>query len=255
MHFGATLLKSGLVESYLHHGPSLICFISVYSAQSDCLERKTWMLEWTEPELPRLRTLMLLIQTLNLFSNSNTEMEHCRHLNLISSPAIYSMTFFFVLIPTNQSNKSSVFPPPNRSALSCHYIPALLFGLWFPIHPSHGPSSSHFVSFVWIYSWVVNRRCHVHGGDKALSVANALIHLPNIQLSVERSHGLQQADIQEEQMEGEDGAEHICFSALCLPQHVVLKLVRSLPSAFFVFSKIRKQIVCFPNKQEMMSLF
>lgn len=62
----------------------------------------------------------------------------------------------------------------------------------------------------------MSRHWHRDGEDRALNVANALIHHPNIEPSVERSHCLQQANTQEEQMEGEDGAEPVYFSRLSL---------------------------------------
>lgn len=62
-------------------------------------------------------------------------------------------------------------------------------------------------------AWVASRHWHGHRGDRALSEANALIHHSNIEPSAERSHCLQQANDQEQQMEEgmwrEDSAELI----------------------------------------------
>lgn len=69
--------------------------------------------------------------------------------------------------------------------------------------------------------------------DRAFSEANALIHHCNIEPSVERSHCMQQANAQEEQMEERGPRQAQQFSALCLSESVFLNLIKSLPPVVF----------------------
>lgn len=76
------------------------------------------------------------------------------------------------------------------------YLCLLFLGLLLALAHLYLPFVIICMNYHWCAS-VVSRHWHWDGEDRALSVANALIHHPNIEPSVERNHCLHQANTQE----------------------------------------------------------